>query len=124
MAKRSCSGSPSPRKKSRLEHPAGIGNVACPQAAAATDADPPLKKLLRALENVTTISPKSGDSVVYWMRMEDMRSLRPFPRSIYSLIIYPSPRQSSTRPGFYPSTQGSCSAYRPFCLEPTGLCCP
>jgi deoxyribodipyrimidine photo-lyase len=75
MAKRSRSVSPSPRKKSRFEQPAGIGNVASPEAAAAADADPPLKKLLRALENVSNVSPKSGDAVVYWMRMEDMRSL-------------------------------------------------
>ncbi|KAH8999252.1 DNA photolyase, FAD-binding/Cryptochrome [Lactarius akahatsu] len=73
MAKRSCSDSLSPRKKSRLEHPLSIGNVASPEAAAAVDADPPLKKLLRSLENVTTAPPNSGDAVVYWMRMEDMR---------------------------------------------------
>lgn len=73
MAKRSRSVSPSPRKKSRFEQPAGIGKVASPEAAAAADSDPPLKKLLRALENVSNVSPKSGDAVVYWMRMEDMR---------------------------------------------------
>jgi hypothetical protein len=82
MAKRSCSGSLSPRKKSRLEYPAGIGKVASPEAAAATDADPPLKKLQRALEKVNNVPQKPGDAVVYWMRMEDMRSLRLFPRTI------------------------------------------
>ena len=102
MAKRSCSGSPSPRKKSRLEYPAGIGKVASPEVAAAVDADPPLKKLLRALENVSNVPPKSGDAVVYWMRMEDMRGLRLFSRTVSSLITHLSPRQSSTRTGFCP----------------------
>jgi hypothetical protein len=92
MAKRSRSGSPSPRKKSRLEQSAGIGKVASPEAAAAADADPPLKKLLSALENVSNVPSKSGDAVVYWMRMEDMRSLRLFPCTISSLIVYLSPR--------------------------------
>ncbi len=93
MAKRPCSGPLSPRKKSRLEHPLSIGNVASPEAAAAADADPPLKKLLRALENAsaTTVPPKSGDAVIYWMRMEDMRSLRLFPRTTSSHLMISSP---------------------------------
>jgi deoxyribodipyrimidine photo-lyase len=92
MAKRLCSGSLSPRKKTRLERPLSIGNVASPEAAAAADADPPLKKLLHTLD-VTTVPPRSGDAIVYWMRMEDMRSLRFFltvlfsPHHLFSFIL-------------------------------------
>lgn len=83
MAKRSRSSSLSPRKKSRLERPLSIGNVASPEAAAVADAEPPLTKFLQALD-VTTVPQRSGDAVVYWMRMEDMRSLPFFPHALFS----------------------------------------
>ena len=103
MAKRSRSSSLSPRKKSRLERPLSIGNVASPEAAAVADAEPPLTKFLQALD-VTTVPQRSGDAVVYWMRMEDMRSLPFFPHATFlsspSLLVYLSLRQSSTCTGF------------------------
>ena len=76
MAKRAShnADSPLPSKRLRLDHPFTLGRVASPEAAAAADADPPLGRLFRALEHVKTISTNTGDSVVYWMRMEDMRS--------------------------------------------------
>lgn len=49
------------------------GKIATAEDAARVDADPPLDQLMRLLKEG---SPKvdSGESVVYWMRMEDMRS--------------------------------------------------
>jgi hypothetical protein len=75
MLKRALSDSPRPSKRLHLELPFTLGRVASPEAAAAADADPPLGKLFRALENATTMSPETGDAVAYWMRMEDMRSV-------------------------------------------------
>src|SRR6266404_408299 len=130
MAKRSrsCSGSHSPIKKSRLELPLSIANVASPEAAAAADADPPLRKLLRALEkeNVIIVPPKSGDAGVYWMRMEDMRSSRFSPHLTPFIIslIYLSLRQPSTRTGFCTGAQRPRPATRLFCLESRRLCRP
>ncbi len=72
-ARAAASASP-PSKKRHLEAPLGIRGVASHDAAAAADADPPLRILLRTLESVQTESPKIGDAVAYWMRMEDMRS--------------------------------------------------
>lgn len=47
--------------------------VASHDAAAAVDADPPLPKLLKAVEDGVK-NPAKGESVVYWMRMGDLRS--------------------------------------------------
>jgi hypothetical protein len=47
--------------------------VATASAAAAVDADPPLPKLLKAVEDGVK-NPTTGESVVYWMRMGDLRS--------------------------------------------------
>lgn len=47
------------------------GKIASFDAAAAVDANPPLKQLLKAMEDVREVQP--GEAVVYWMRMEDMR---------------------------------------------------
>jgi deoxyribodipyrimidine photo-lyase len=47
--------------------------VATPEAAAAVDANPPLKQLVKALGDVVK-KPDQGDCVVYWMRMHDLRS--------------------------------------------------
>lgn len=41
--------------------------------AAAVVSDPPLPKLLESVQNATK-NPAKGDSVVYWMRMADLRS--------------------------------------------------
>lgn len=74
MAKRASSLSTPPSKKPHLEPSFGVTNVASPEVAAAADADPPLGILLRTLKDVPSESPGTGDIVVYWMRMEDMRS--------------------------------------------------
>jgi deoxyribodipyrimidine photo-lyase len=42
--------------------------------AAAVVADPPLPKLLKAVQDAIK-NPAKGDSVVYWMRMADLRSM-------------------------------------------------
>ncbi|KZT12528.1 uncharacterized protein LAESUDRAFT_753603 [Laetiporus sulphureus 93-53] len=42
------------------------------EAAARADRDRPLDKLMSAMREVTRC-PLEGESVVYWMRMEDMR---------------------------------------------------
>ena len=49
------------------------GKVATAEDAARADADPPLNQLLRLLGEGKQVVEK-GESVVYWMRMEDMRS--------------------------------------------------
>ncbi|EMD40791.1 hypothetical protein CERSUDRAFT_149213 [Gelatoporia subvermispora B] len=46
--------------------------IATAEAAAKTDSDPPFKQLLSAvMANVK--NPPRGDSVIYWMRMQDLR---------------------------------------------------
>ncbi|KAG7096829.1 hypothetical protein E1B28_004238 [Marasmius oreades] len=63
----------SPSKKSRCDpHAFTHRKVATAEAAAAVDADPPLDKLLRAVNNGVK-EQKKGDAVVYWMRMSDLR---------------------------------------------------
>jgi deoxyribodipyrimidine photo-lyase len=42
--------------------------------AAAVVSDPPLSKLLEGVQNELK-NPAKGDSVVYWMRMSDLRSV-------------------------------------------------
>jgi hypothetical protein len=54
------------------------GIVATREAAAIVDAYPPHSQLLKAMESPREdghfVEPQAGESVVYWMRMEDMRS--------------------------------------------------
>lgn len=47
--------------------------LASPENAAAVTADPPLPKLLKAVQDAIK-NPAKGDSIVYWMRMADLRS--------------------------------------------------
>lgn len=63
----------SPPKRPRIQNGFLPNRVAAPDAAAAVDADPPLPKLLRAVEDGVK-EPAKGDSVIYWMRMGDLRS--------------------------------------------------
>lgn len=60
-------------KRARISNLFSPIKVATKEAAAAADVDPPFKKLLRALDNDVTEGPGSR-SVVYWMRMADLRS--------------------------------------------------
>ncbi|KAJ7684059.1 DNA photolyase, FAD-binding/Cryptochrome [Mycena rosella] len=74
MSKRPLSPAASPSSK-RTRTAAATFNprkIASSAAAAATDADPPLLKLLKAVKDGVP-TPKKGDSVVYWMRMGDLR---------------------------------------------------
>ncbi|KAJ7665497.1 DNA photolyase [Mycena rosella] len=74
MSKRPLSLAASPSSK-RTRTAAATFNprkIASSAAAAATDADPPLLKLLKAVKDGVP-TPKKGDSVVYWMRMGDLR---------------------------------------------------
>jgi hypothetical protein len=48
------------------------GRVATSKVAAVVDANPPYRQLLEAQEH--SVESQAGESVVYWMRMEDMRS--------------------------------------------------
>ena len=84
MAKRSRSSSPSAaagRKKLRADTPgynsSSTGKFATADNAAAVDSDPPLPKLLAGVQNAIK-NPAKGDSVVYWMRMADLRSAHQF----------------------------------------------
>lgn len=49
------------------------GKVATVEDAARADEDPPLDQLMRVLKN-NKGKVEKGESVVYWMRMEDVRS--------------------------------------------------
>ena len=48
------------------------GKIANAEVAAKADEDPPLDQLMRLLKDGKKEATK-GESVVYWMRMEDMR---------------------------------------------------
>lgn len=49
--------------------------MATAEAAALADQDPPLDQLMRLLKERKEV--EKGESVVYWMRMEDVRSTFP-----------------------------------------------
>jgi len=60
-------------KKSRPATNNHYNKIASFENAAAVDNDPPLPKLLDTMKKQSKPS-KDGDAVVYWMRMQDMRS--------------------------------------------------
>ena len=62
----------SPTKKQKPDADFVHNKIALAEAAANAEKDPPLKKLLEAADR-TPKSPKKGESVVYWMKMEDIR---------------------------------------------------
>ncbi|KAJ7047244.1 FAD binding domain of DNA photolyase-domain-containing protein [Mycena alexandri] len=72
-SKRVLSPAASPSSKRLRTSPAfRLKKLASSEAAAAVDSDPPLSKLLKAVgDGKATL--KSGRSVVYWMRMGDLR---------------------------------------------------
>jgi deoxyribodipyrimidine photo-lyase len=72
--KRGLSPAASPSSKRARTSPAfRPKKIATVDAAAAVDSDTPLSKLLKAVEDVGKKS-KATESVVYWMRMGDLRS--------------------------------------------------
>ncbi|KZV76131.1 hypothetical protein PENSPDRAFT_741498 [Peniophora sp. CONT] len=81
MAKRARTSSPaspsterqgSPSKKPKSDAHFVHNKIALADAAANAEKDPPFKKLMEAVEH-TAKSPKKGECVVYWMKMEDIR---------------------------------------------------
>ncbi|CCM03144.1 uncharacterized protein FIBRA_05266 [Fibroporia radiculosa] len=62
----------SPTKRTRTDANFLPNKIATAEAASKVDRDPPFFKLLNALKDNARSSPK-GASVVYWMRMEDLR---------------------------------------------------
>lgn len=74
MLKRAHSPSPaSTSKKGRTARPFTPRKVATAEAAAAAQANPPFLRLLAEMRNVVQ-NPQPGKSIVYWMRMSDLRS--------------------------------------------------
>ncbi|KAF5344091.1 hypothetical protein D9758_008838 [Tetrapyrgos nigripes] len=71
MSKRSLSPSSAHPSQKRLKSSFMPNKVATAEAATKVDQDPPLFKLLYAVQNA--VKPKQGKSVVYWMRMADLR---------------------------------------------------
>ena len=64
------------RSVGRLEQPiahGAEGKIAMKEVGERADRDPPLDQLMRLLQEKRQDVAK-GESVVYWMRMEDMRS--------------------------------------------------
>lgn len=59
-------------KKSKDDAKYLPNKIATKENAARVDASPPVFQLLEAVH--TAVKPVKGDCVVYWMRMEDMRS--------------------------------------------------
>ncbi|KZT12525.1 DNA photolyase [Laetiporus sulphureus 93-53] len=61
-----------PTKKTRHDARFLPNKIATAEAAGRVDRDRPLDKLMNVMREVTRCPPE-GESVVYWMRMEDMR---------------------------------------------------
>jgi deoxyribodipyrimidine photo-lyase len=76
MSKRARSPSPvNTLKKTRVDHTSSFAprKIATAEAAAAVQANPPFLRLLDEVRNVVR-NPQLGKSIVYWMRMGDLRS--------------------------------------------------
>jgi len=81
MSKRKATSSPTTQrtKKPRLpptDYARNQSRIATADAAAEVDDDPPFLQLVGALEaaNKQVLPKRDGNCVVYWMRMEDLRS--------------------------------------------------
>lgn len=97
---RSASTSSIPHKRPRTTF--SPNKVATAEAAAAVDNDPLLPKLLKAVEDSET-RPVQGESIIYWMRMSDLRGVpAPF-RSDHPTHIPSSFRQQGPFIGIQPS---------------------
>ncbi|KZT26858.1 hypothetical protein NEOLEDRAFT_1177049 [Neolentinus lepideus HHB14362 ss-1] len=62
-----------PAKKTKKATAFLPNKIATAEAAAKVDVDPPLQKLLQAVKDGVK-NPGKGEAVVYWMRMEDLRT--------------------------------------------------
>ncbi|KAF8556978.1 hypothetical protein OG21DRAFT_1435920 [Imleria badia] len=73
MSKRARSQTPANvSKRVRTAHPFMPTKVATTEAAAATQSNPPFLRLLAEMRNVVQ-NPQPGKSIIYWMRMGDLR---------------------------------------------------
>ncbi len=70
--------------------------VATAEAAAAVDANPPLLLLENELKKAVE-KPRIGDSVIYWMRMADLRSEFPWIFIISNNVLTWSPQVRDNR---------------------------
>ncbi len=70
--------------------------VATAEAAAAVDANPPLLLLENELKKAVE-KPRIGDSVIYWMRMVDLRSEFPWIFIISNNVLTWSPQVRDNR---------------------------
>ncbi|KAG8762383.1 hypothetical protein FRC12_009064 [Ceratobasidium sp. 428] len=87
------------------------GKIATAENAARVDASPPLGQLQSAIaEHKNDIkNPAKGDSVLYWMRMEDMRGLFGFNSVPASCSL---PNFSQRQPSAFRSVQHGERAWR------------
>ena len=65
-------------KRVRTQTKSLYRKVATAEAAAIVDKEPPFYKLLEVVKSAVK-NQTVGDAIVYWMRMEDMRSTHTFP---------------------------------------------
>ena len=104
------------------------GKIATAENAARADDDPPLGQLQNAIaqhkHDLRTV--QTGECVVYWMRMQDMRGKsRPKSRSsrcVSTLIC--SGRQPSALRGVQRRSRPRCPPNRALHVEPRRLCFP
>lgn len=76
---------PSPSKRTKQETKFLPNKIASAEVAAQVDHDQPLFKLLDEVQHHVK-NPAKGDAVVYWMRMQDMRSTSW--QSLHTLTAY------------------------------------
>ena len=78
MSKRKLSSEviPLSTKKSRIPRPFSAIKVATKDAAAAVDLNPPLSQLMKLVSQTKMPTLAQGKSVVFWMRMGDLRCKR------------------------------------------------
>jgi deoxyribodipyrimidine photo-lyase len=60
-------------KRTRVSNTFAPIKVATVEAAAAVDSNPPFLQLEEAMKKMVN-QPQEGESVIYWMRMADLRS--------------------------------------------------
>ncbi|KAG6378695.1 hypothetical protein JVT61DRAFT_12966 [Boletus reticuloceps] len=74
MSKRARSLTPATMsKRGKSAHPFTPKRIATAEAAEAVQAKPPFLRLLAEMQNAVQ-NPPPGKSIVYWMRMGDLRS--------------------------------------------------
>jgi hypothetical protein len=94
------------------------GKIATAEDAARVDADPPLDQLMRLLKEK---APKveNGESVVYWMRMNDMR--RTLTQPLGTSKLTSSRGQYCFIKGFKACQRAITTPHNPLCTLTRGL---